>query len=121
MRLTVPVVNSRMTGFIAMFASVAATMLPGTAAAKSALSEIVVIGRTPLLGPETDVDKVPAETHVLDADDLARQGAPDVLGALRDQVPGLHLDDSSGNPDQPTLFYHGFAASPLQGTERLAR
>jgi hypothetical protein len=26
------------------------------------------------------------------------------------------VDSASGNPFQPTFLYHGFAASPLQGT-----
>ena len=28
----------------------------------------------------------------------------------------MNLDSASGNPDQPTLLYHGFQASPLLGT-----
>ena len=39
-----------------------------------------------------------------------------MLGSLNQQVSGITLDSASGNPYQPTLFYHGFAASPLQGT-----
>ena len=32
------------------------------------------------------------------------------------QAVGVHLDNAYGNPFQPIVFYHGFDASPLQGT-----
>ena len=37
------------------------------------------------------------------------------MRALNEQVPGVTLDAAAGNPFQPSLFYHGFQASPLQG------
>ena len=39
-----------------------------------------------------------------------------LVRALNEQVGGVNLDSASGNPYQPTLFYHGFEASALQGT-----
>ena len=38
------------------------------------------------------------------------------MRALNEQVGGVNLDSASGNPYQPTMFYHGFEASALQGT-----
>src|SRR5581483_9074652 len=35
--------------------------------------------------------------------------------ALDETAAGVHVDSTSGNPYQPTLIYHGFQASPLQG------
>jgi iron complex outermembrane recepter protein len=77
-----------------------------------------VIGVSPLLGSGVDRDTVPAETNVLGRDDLTRGGTttPDAVRALNEQVGGVNLDSASGNPFQPSLFYHGFAASALQGT-----
>jgi iron complex outermembrane receptor protein len=75
-----------------------------------------VIGASPLIGSGIDRDAVPAETHALNSADLAREGTPDLVNALNRQIGGVSLDSASGNPFQPTLFYHGFAASPLQGT-----
>lgn len=46
---------------------------------------------------------------------LTRNGAPDMLGTLARDVPGLMLADAQNNPWQPNLFYRGFVASPLQG------
>jgi iron complex outermembrane recepter protein len=79
------------------------------------LPTVEVVAATPLLGSGVDRDKVPAQTHVLTANDIARNGYPDALSALNDQVPGVTLDAAAGNPFQPSLFYHGFQASPLQG------
>ncbi len=86
--------------------------------AQSAPEDITVIGTSPLLGAGIDRDKVPAGTTVLDSADLAREGTPDLLHALDTQAAGVNLDSASGNPYQPTLFYNGFEASPLQGTSQ---
>ena len=80
------------------------------------LPQVEVVGASPLIGSGIDRNKVPAETHVLNSDDLKREGTPDLLNSLNQQVGGVSLDSASGNPFQPTLFYHGFAASGLQGT-----
>lgn len=83
-----------------------------------ALPPVDIIGSSPLLGSGIERDSVPAETNVLSAKDLTRGGTtvPNALRALNEQVGGVNLDSASGNPYQPTLFYHGFAASALQGT-----
>jgi iron complex outermembrane recepter protein len=97
-------------------------LLSATAAqAQSAdpqLPQITIIGTSPLLGSGVDRDTVPAETNVLKRDDLTRGGTtpPDAVRALNEQVGGVNLDSASGNPYQPTLIYHGFEASALQGT-----
>jgi iron complex outermembrane receptor protein len=106
------------------FALVAITLAPGTVLAQTAPSavapvapeQITVIATSPLLGSGIDRNLVPAETNVLSSSDLARGGTSDVLRALNDQVGGVNLESASGNPYQPTLLYHGFQASPLQGS-----
>ena len=95
--------------------------LPAVAAAQSATStmsvpEVNVIALTPLLGSGVNPNTVPAETNVLNSSDLSRTGVPDLTGSLNQQVGGVNLDSASGNPFQPNLVYHGFEASPLQGT-----
>jgi outer membrane receptor protein involved in Fe transport len=94
----------------------------GPAAAQSdpaiALPPIDIIATSPLLGSGVDRDTVPASTNVLKRDDLTRGGTTtsDAARALNEQVGGVNLDSASGNPYQPTLIYHGFQASALQGT-----
>jgi len=103
--------------------------ISGTAAAQQApagnaaapdltlsLPTVEVVAASPLLGSGVDRSKVPAQTQVLTAPDISRDGNPDALRALNEQVPGVTLDAAAGNPFQPNLFYHGFEASPLQGT-----
>jgi len=104
--------------------AIALVLLPAAATAESpsaeeaapvTLPEVEVVGATPLLGSGVDRDKVPAQTHVLTDRDISRDGYPQVLRALNEDVPGVTLDAAAGNPFQPNLLYHGFLASPLQG------
>jgi len=87
----------------------------GPAATELTLPPVEVVGATPLLGSGVDRNKVPAETHVLTDQDISRNGYPQALRALNENVPGVTLDAAAGNPFQPNLLYHGFLASPLQG------
>ncbi len=80
------------------------------------LPTVEVVAASPLLGSGVDRNTVPAQTQVLTSQDISRAGYPDALRALNDQVSGVTLDAAAGNPFQPSLFYHGFEASPLQGT-----
>src|SRR5712672_1884188 len=96
-----------------------ATLLPQAGLAQTpettVLPPIEVVGVTPLLGSGVDRDKVPAETNTLTDKDISRDGYPQALRALNENVPGVTLDAAAGNPFQPNLLYHGFLASPLQG------
>jgi iron complex outermembrane recepter protein len=89
---------------------------PDSAPATVSLPPVNVIGASPLIGSGIDRDTVPAQTHVLTSRDLTRDGTPNAVGALNQQLGGVTLDSASGNQFQPTFFYHGFQASPLQGT-----
>lgn len=80
------------------------------------LPAINVVAPTPLIGSGIDRDTVPAETHVLTGRDIARDGPSNAVEALNRQLGGATLASASGNAFQPTFFYHGFQASPLQGT-----
>ena len=85
-----------------------------------ALPPVSIIATSPLLGSGVDRDTVPAETNVLKSNDLTRGGTttPNATRALNEQVGGVNLDSASGNPYQPTMDYHGFQASALQGTSQ---
>ena len=80
------------------------------------LPPVEVVGVSPLIGSGVDRDTVPAEVHTLDGAALRRRGMPDLIGTLDQRIGGITLNSASGNPFQPTLFYHGYSASPLQGT-----
>jgi iron complex outermembrane recepter protein len=95
--------------------SAAQDAAPGPAPTELSLPPVEVVGATPLLGSGVDRDKVPAQTHVLTDQDISRNGYPQALRTLNEDVPGVTLDAAAGNPFQPNLLYHGFLASPLQG------
>ncbi|MFT3725519.1 MAG: TonB-dependent receptor [Hyphomonadaceae bacterium] len=75
---------------------------------------VVVIGVVPL-GDDVAMDQVAAAAVRLGPGDLARNGSPDLLGALDRKIGGLMLNQAQGNPFQPNVIYRGFEASPLQG------
>jgi iron complex outermembrane receptor protein len=99
-------------------AAAAAGLLASAAQAQPMpqMPPVEVIAASPLVGTGIDRDLVPAQTHTLDDKALGSQGMPDLSGTLERRIGGVTLDSASGNPFQPTLFYHGYAASPLQGT-----
>ncbi|HWE47511.1 MAG TPA: TonB-dependent receptor [Caulobacteraceae bacterium] len=80
------------------------------------MSQVDVVANSPLPGKGIDRDKAPLEVEVLTARDLSRDGAADLLRAFDEQSAPVALDAAAGNPYQPNLLYHGFEASPLQGT-----
>jgi iron complex outermembrane recepter protein len=80
--------------------------------------EVTVVATSPLIGGGVNRNLLPADTQVLGTAEINRNGAPSALNALSTDVAGINLDSASGNPYQPSLFYNGFEASPLQGTSQ---
>ena len=80
------------------------------------LPPVEVVATSPLIGSGLDRNLVPAQTNVLSRQDLEREGMPQLVRSLEREVGSVSTVSASGNPFQPTLFYRGFAASPLQGT-----
>ncbi len=96
-------------------AAIAAAIPAEAQNAPPSVSAVVVIAPTPLPGSGVDPDKSPGQVQVLNSADISASGTPDALRSLNEQVGAINLDAAAGNPYQPTLFYHGFEASPLQG------
>jgi iron complex outermembrane receptor protein len=63
-----------------------------------------------------DVDKVPASVNAVGAGQIARTGSLSIADALQQQVPGIIVSDTTGNPFQPDIQFRGFVASPVAGT-----
>src|ERR1700757_2741426 len=97
-------------GLAAVLQSAAAPAQQPSEAPTLSLPTVEVVGATPLLGSGVDRDKVPAETQVLTDRGISRNGYPQMLRALDENVPGVTLDNAAGNPFQPNLLYHGFLA-----------
>jgi len=81
-----------------------------------AQSDSNVIYVTPLSQATVDTQKFPHPAQTLDAREISRKGVADATQALNDQATGVNLVNSQANPYQPTILYHGFEISPIQGT-----
>ncbi len=77
---------------------------------------VVVYGTLPNSDIGLSPDKVPGNLQSLGAGQLAAQHGDSVLGALSAQAAGVSLADTQGNAMFQDLHFHGFQASPLQGT-----
>ena len=71
---------------------------------------------TPTARSGMDVDKVPAAINAVGAGQIARTGSLNVADALQQQVPGITISDTTGNPFMPDIQFRGFVASPVAGT-----
>ncbi|WP_334359357.1 MULTISPECIES: TonB-dependent receptor [unclassified Bradyrhizobium] len=71
---------------------------------------------TPTASSGMDVDKVPASINAVGAGQIARTGSLNIADALQQQVPGIIVSDTTGNPFQPDIQFRGFTASPVAGT-----
>ncbi|HEY7242417.1 MAG TPA: TonB-dependent receptor [Xanthobacteraceae bacterium] len=61
-------------------------------------------------------DKIPANVQTLSASDFDHSRAPGLLDAMSRGLPGVALEDQTGNEFQRDLDYRGFTASPVIGT-----
>ena len=98
-----------------------AALLPAPAwaqalAAGESTEHVVVYGTLPDSDIGLSSDRVPGALQSLSAGDLTAQRGGTVLSALGAQVPGVSLSDAQGNSLFQNLRFHGFDASPLQGT-----
>ncbi len=83
------------------------TLLSGRVCAQTArpaaLPAIDVIAQTPLPGSAIARDKTPADTQTLSPPDFAGEKSWSLPEALLLRVPGVTLNDVTGNPFQPDL------------------
>src|ERR1700689_3804617 len=80
------------------------------------LAQVVVIGTTPLPGTNIDIDKVPGNVQTFSADDLAKDGQANLIGAMATQLSTININDTLADPFQPDILIRGFEASPVLGT-----
>jgi outer membrane receptor protein involved in Fe transport len=71
---------------------------------------------TPLSSGDVEADRVPAAVTVVDADQIKQTGSLNISDALVKYVPGISINEVSGNPFQPDVQFRGFTASPVSGT-----
>jgi iron complex outermembrane receptor protein len=71
---------------------------------------------TPTAGSGMDVDKVAASINAVGAAQIERTGSLNIADVLQQQVPGIIISDTTGNPFMPDIQFRGFVASPVAGT-----
>lgn len=103
-----------MKGIAILLAAVAAT--PALAQPRAAVESVVVLGTLPSSDIGLSADKVPGALQNFDADQITAQHGGSLLSALSAQTAGVTLSDVQGNSLFQNLRFHGFDASPLQGT-----
>lgn len=86
---------------------------PGSAAPRTRL---YVYPTSPGTGRGLDVDKVPSAINAVDASQIKRTNSPNIADALQQYVPGVSINEVTGNPFQPDIQFRGYVASPLAGT-----
>ncbi|MGO9934498.1 MAG: TonB-dependent receptor [Steroidobacteraceae bacterium] len=86
------------------------------ATGREPLTQIVVVGTTPVPGMTVDADKVPANLQSLSAADLRQDGTSSLVNALSTRLSSVNVNDTLADPFQPDILYRGFEASPVLGT-----
>ena len=82
----------------------------------NALSEVTIIGTTPMPGSGVDIDKIPSNVQTLGAADLDPDSHGDnIPTAAARRMGSVNLNSEQGNPYQPDFVYRGFEASPVSG------
>jgi outer membrane receptor protein involved in Fe transport len=71
---------------------------------------------TPVPGSGIDVEKVPASVNIVNVGQIDRLRSANISDALQQYVPGIVVNEVSGNPFQPNVQFRGFVASPVAGT-----
>src|SRR5438128_154546 len=84
--------------------------------AAESTEHVIVLGTLPGSDIGLSSDKVPGALQTFDAGQIAAQHGDSLLSALQAQTAGVSLSDVQGNGLFQNLRFHGFDASPLQGT-----
>jgi iron complex outermembrane receptor protein len=77
---------------------------------------VYVYPTAPGAGSSIEVDKIPASINAVDSSQIRRTRSPDIAVSLQQYVPGVSINEVTGNPFQPDVQFRGFVASPLAGT-----
>jgi len=85
-------------------------------AAVDSIEHVIVLGTLPGSDIGLSSDKVPGALQTFDASQITAQHGGSLLSALGSQTAGVSLSDVQGNGLFQNLRFHGFDASPLQGT-----
>lgn len=99
----------------------ASAMMTGTAMAADdqvELSNIEVVGTTPMHGVGLPEDEIAANIQSATDKDLERVQGLDISDFMNKTLGSVSLNQAQNNPFQPDLKFRGFTASPLVGNSQ---
>ncbi|HEY1858613.1 TonB-dependent receptor [Acidocella sp.] len=76
----------------------------------------VTISTSPVTSSGINIAKWPHPVQQFSTPDLNATYPASLTKTLNEQATGVNLVNSQANPYQPTILYHGFEISPIQGT-----
>jgi outer membrane receptor protein involved in Fe transport len=79
------------------------------------LTDIEVIGTTPLHGVGLPADMIAANVQSATAEDIERSQSLDMTDFMTRTLGSVNINSAQNNPYQPDVQYRGFSASPLLG------
>jgi len=82
------------------------------------LSEIEVIGTTPLHGVGLPADMIASNVQSASSEDIERVQALDLSDFMNKTLGSVSINSAQNNPFQPDLKYRGFTSSPLVGNSQ---
>jgi len=85
-------------------------------AADLTTDKIEVISATPLPSIGLTLDQFPSTVQDVKTSDLKKSKTIDIGSFMNENLAGVDVNETQGNPIQPDVNYHGFTASPLLGT-----
>jgi outer membrane receptor protein involved in Fe transport len=110
--------NWRFRGLIAVlvFAPIGAAGAQTVSDDQATAIQPVVIQVTPLGNSGVKLATYPQNVQIFSGHDIEVNGVANLTAALDKKATGVNLVNSQANPYQPTILYHGFEISPIQGT-----
>lgn len=82
------------------------------------LSDIEVIGTTPMHGVGLPADMIASNVQSATSEDIERIQGLDISEFMNKTLGSVSLNQAQNNPFQPDLKYRGFTASPLVGNSQ---
>lgn len=76
---------------------------------------INVISSTPLPSIGLPLDIIPSNIQVINRGDLKNQAGVTIADFAANNLQGVTINETQGNPFQPDVSFRGYSASPLDG------
>jgi len=81
------------------------------------LEDVEIIGVTPLQSLGVSSQHIPSNSYEISTETLADESLTPLTDTLQKHLPSVNITSLQGNPYQNDVFYRGFLASPLLGSQ----